>query len=497
MKPRKIRLVHLVWIMACLTIGFVTRYQSSVTPPTSSPPYHPTSATTRGSTRGTQKAVPATQRPIADVDTIIDETSPPEGEDDNNNNNRKNDGAATLDSQQPCTQTSKSDPIIIKYDASMSVLPGVRIHRNVCLKQIEDRLETYPYDKSSGLDLSPENAYIFRDVCALGHTPKDTAHLYTFAKVTQIPISHFIFGHRCMTRVRDDRKFAGDVVLKRASVFHGVLKHWIDVLFENNVLQPDSVALTYYEDYTKTNETTLRCYANIFERHERWRWFDTVERAEEFAGLFLAHFDNFHKLPRPKPTIHRKLNILVLRRDEDRHFEELKLVKFLQSKFDAVADVQFAQYDKPPPNKLNKENDIAIPPYEDQIAKFVQSDIVIAAHGAVFSNIAAMRKGTAVIELFPNNFRYYMYEELSRLLGLLYFPFEGSTVVKECCGGRGHPPPPITPQNINGERACKKCDISWTETEMYHLVKNAMSSVWLGYSRRTDIHEFDVRKNTK
>eukprot|EP00662_Eupelagonemidae_sp_cell21_P005831 gene5831-39928_t len=73
------------------------------------------------------------------------------------------------------------------------------------------------------------------------------------------------------------------------------------------------------------------------------------------------------------------------------------------------------------------------------------------------TNVVAMRRGAAVVELFPNNFRYYMFEELARMLGLHY-----------------------------GDKRCKKCPIRASEAEWYQLIKGAASAVLLSRLRRLE-----------
>eukprot|EP01060_Flectonema_neradi_P038572 TRINITY_DN8146_c0_g1_i3.p1 TRINITY_DN8146_c0_g1~~TRINITY_DN8146_c0_g1_i3.p1 ORF type:complete len:195 (+),score=26.14 TRINITY_DN8146_c0_g1_i3:737-1321(+) len=134
--------------------------------------------------------------------------------------------------------------------------------------------------------------------------------------------------------------------------------------------------------------------------------------------------------------------------------------------------------------------------YTEQLQLLTSSDIFIAAHGAALTNVISMRRGSCVVELFPNNFRYYMFEELSRLLGLHYYSHEAVSAPKGCkdCPGRSGIPSLTEPGAFHGMKTCKKCNIIISDQDWYFLFKDAASAVWLSMSRRTDIHKFDVRK---
>jgi hypothetical protein len=226
-----------------------------------------------------------------------------------------------------------------------------------------------------------------------------------------------------------------------------------------------------------------------------------------------------------------RLNVLVLHRDEDRHFEERRVVAFLATKFGAVANVVYEQYDSPPhPHKVTVENNSTLPDHLDQLRQMFRTDVLLAAHGAGLSNVVVMQPGAVVIELFPREFRYYMYEELSRVLMLHYTAFEGEIVAPaKCCkprtswtadsplvpveasqlarrdrwvdvdgwppqGSQSHQEKLATIAKLNGRRECKGCDIVVDDLSMYQLIKNALATVWLRNSRLSNVHDFDVRR---
>eukprot|EP00744_Colponema_vietnamica_P003870 GILI01005864.1.p1 GENE.GILI01005864.1~~GILI01005864.1.p1 ORF type:complete len:165 (-),score=10.42 GILI01005864.1:24-470(-) len=148
-----------------------------------------------------------------------------------------------------------------------------------------------------------------------------------------------------------------------------------------------------------------------------------------------------------------------------------------------------------------------------------------------------MRPGSVVVELFPHNFRYYMYEELAKVMGLEYIAYEGERVSPPgCCGGRdwagaesrsvetseesyvseaefheernyssngnNYVQLPKAERfkligkiyDLHGNRKCKKCDIEVSRSMWFEIVKNALASVWLANSRLSNLHDFDLRK---
>lgn len=451
---------------------------------------------------------------------------------------------------------------------------GVRYFADKCLVQGSERLEVVSrlklksQDKKKTLiEHNDQVAYLARDVCALGHFPKDFAHMHSWQELrksrgarrrrsngtlthsaqyvfgiensekreVRIPtpeekdiverhadgrIDALVIGHRCATR--DPTR----IVNKRTPVFHNVLVHWVRAITENfSFLRPDheakqsserkssEVSVVMYEDL----QTEVHCYPLMIEREERWRWFPTYSIAHSFRQKMWRYLKlDYSALHAQRHTTpfekQKKLQVLVLHRDEDRHFDERRVVDFLASKFGAVATFRYEQYDSPPnPSKITKDNNVTVPLHTDQLKQMFQSDILIAAHGAALSNVVVMQPGAVVVELFPHNFRYYMYEELSRVMSLNYVAYEGEVVTpRGCCKQRSWKGgDSLTPQDagqggvkevndirvaLNGKRDCKKCSIEVRDEVWYQLVKNAMASVWLRNSRLSDVHDFDVRR---
>lgn len=431
-------------------------------------------------------------------------------------------------------------------DDTANVFDGVRHYENVCSQPETTRIELVARSKLPSSVEVKETVkgvtFVARDVCALGHFPKDFSHLHSWLQLhhkgeaIDKALSRLIIGHRCATRNRKN------VANKRTPVFHDVLIHWVRAITEkydflagtendNDGTGSGSISSGFfmmYEDFPSKKSGEVVCFEHVIEREEHWRWFPSEAAAASFRALMWRYFKlsdherrntllhvPFVDQPMPK--------VLVVRRDEDRHFSEREVVEFLQNKFGRVANVSLAQYDKPPRGKAL----LPIPSYPAQAAQLMETDVLIVAHGALLSSTVLMRPGAVVIELFPHNFRYHMYEELARVLRLEYVPVEGDTVSPAgCCHGRkwsGLDDAMDAPASaktgrlrkwgsdvreankgvlervhfgygLNGLRECKKCDIAVSQSQWFHIVKNALITVWLANSRFTNVHDFDVRR---
>jgi hypothetical protein len=462
------------------------------------------------------------------------------------------------------------------------VFDGTRHFVDKCLTQGAERLEIVSRSKLKGNDKKKEIvnfgeavAFLVRDVCALGHFPKDLSHMHAWqqlmasaardgvspadrmreivvageddakkkaALLNKAPqwmehleggaIHHLVVGHRCATR--DPAR----VFNKRTPVFHNVLIHWLRAISGNfKFLTPEddggktTMPISLFEDL----DTKVYCFRHMIEREERWRWFPHPKSASSFREAFWKYLNvNYTKRHAERHTTpfskQKKLQVLVLHRDEDRHFDEKRVVQFLTSKFGGVADVRYEQYDAPPnPAKITAENNITVPLHVDQLKQLYNTDVLIAAHGAALSNVVVMQPGAVVMELFPHNFRYYMYEELCRVMSLNYVAYESEVVTPSgCCkqvrwkaapgeltagGGdekEADDAAAAGPEDglldvasnarrremvrLNGKRDCKKCSIGVKDETWYQLVKSAMASIWLRNSRLSNVHDFDVRR---
>jgi len=402
------------------------------------------------------------------------------------------------------------------------VFDGVRHFRNKCLTLGKERIELV--DPPTGMDAFEEEAmFLLRDVCALGHFPKDLTHLHTYEVLHKVksPL-RIVLGHRCVTNA------ATHIANKRTPVFHSVLVHWVRAIsgrydFQGTSL-PSSTQLsgsgghrlihTFWDVSNQIQqlqskrtpssdqpETLPLCYRHVVEREEQWRWFGSTTAADGFRQK-LWHYLNVNyaseQLERRQVPFakQRPLNVVVLRRDEDRHFNERVCVDYVRRHFGKVANIRYEQFDSPADvNKITPDNNITVPEHVDQLRLLFETDVLIAAHGAGLSNIVVMQPGAVVIELFPHNFRYSMYEELARVMNLVYVAFEGESVSPAgCCRRRQMSQGGVTLASLQGKRECKKCDISIPNATLYQLTKNALSTVWLRNARLSDVHHFDVRR---
>lgn len=438
---------------------------------------------------------------------------------------------------------------------------GLRRFHKKCLKADTNRIEVVsPPSTGEGIRWHRGPGFLLRDVCALGHYPKELTHLHTYmerqrrrggisadgnnislggtdrglrrrqegnpssAVVDEGPLlpSHFIIGHRCATR--DPRHISNS----RTRAFHNIFADWtaaiLDLPSKVTVLG-DRERFIYWSDVQEQASASkgLICFDLLLEREEHWRWFPGTALASSFRrklwkyfaveGAVQARDEEMLSVPFVKQ---RKANVLILRRDEDRHFDEPQAAAFIQARFGSVANVSFEQWDS---LKSVRSGTVAARggprysfDYRDQVRSLVDADIFITAHGAALSSVVFMRPGTVVIELFPHHFRYAMYEELAEVMQLDYVPFEGRVVAPTgCCKGRdiqdvapagaaaegGRSSRDVNMERVidmNGNRKCKKCDIAVSGTDLFYLMKDALASLWLHRSRFTTVHGFDKRR---
>eukprot|EP00756_Hemistasia_phaeocysticola_P016902 Hpha_TRINITY_DN15503_c5_g6::TRINITY_DN15503_c5_g6_i1::g.104650::m.104650 len=321
--------------------------------------------------------------------------------------------------------------------------------------------------------------FVSRDICQLGHLPKDATHLFVYMAQGGA-VDRIVFGSDCMTR---DEKRQGLTGPAYSRTWHEATKHWFQAILEAWGGKPEII---------HSENTKDICLARAVTRDETWRWFPGTRTAHAFRTLLTRHLGIevplrlYGKAP---------LAATVVRRLEDRNFDEEKVGVFIANKFGKVIKPNVVFFDNKDLHGRMLANVSALS-YLEQMQLMAKTDIFIAAHGAAMTNVIAMHRGTAVIELFPNAFRYYMFEELIRLLGLHYFPYESPYPPSRCagCSGRSGAPNMTDPRDFHGVKKCKRCPIKVPEVEWYYLVKSAASAVWLSQSRRQSVHLFDQRK---
>jgi hypothetical protein len=391
---------------------------------------------------------------------------------------------------------------------------GVDVHVG-CFLRKDDRLVIARSSTKSLSTSVAEYWFLASDLCAMGHTTKDPAHLASFlldlfdrpgyreGPPLRIALK-VVYGNRCMVKGKDSG--GGN---KRSGVFLGVLRGWFHAMVRkdsplvqfiethlNGELVTHSqvradvdplsapmitlAATELYMDDLPSSPDDFDCAktpVRIVKRAERWRWFRTSSHAELFRQSLLHHYH----IPRGVGYRHQlPPRVVILRRDDDRHFDEMRVHAMLEKHLKGIAVIETHTFDnirgsrgKPPPTHAR------------QLAILHNASIVIAAHGAGLSNIAAMKAGSFVIELFPHNFRYYMYEELALLMNVKYYGLESPKVwPPRCCGGRTGDGMPVIKDNVPslvngvGARACKKCDIFVSDWEWQSIMRTAVAHIY-------------------
>ncbi len=395
----------------------------------------------------------------------------------------------------------------------------------------------------------PSHLYLLAtDLCAMGHTTKDPAHFLSFlldyfsVSDQRIDMSlHVVYGNACMARP------GGPGGNKRTGVFHSVLLGWFRAIFSvgsplhralldmGAALRPGDTVLSkqnsskelFVQEHYFHHMPHRYCgepgdsssgSLTVVKRFERWRWFRTRRHAAVFRACLLVHYGVKVKdvlltrtsKPAPNPHIGAEdellwpssgsqsesrirnvtslselglapLRVLILRRDEDRHFGEENVRRlFARSLSQRQVEVELVTFDN-----IRGSRGKAPPSFPQQLEILSSADVFIAAHGAGLSSMIAMRPGSVVVELFPSNFRYYMYQELAQLLSLKYMAVESDRVWPVgCCRGGGKDPlvPLDYPSHMNGvgARACKKCNVRLTVAQLQGILRSALGHVMLG-----------------
>ena len=386
----------------------------------------------------------------------------------------------SLKNVQNCSASTPSKNIATWTDEEEYDVPGTKTELNRKLIKNKWRLERAgTCDPATHSNPIRGAAYLTHDICQLGHIPKDATHLFAYL-ADGGPLDVVIYGSDCML---DDI----DNTAPYARTWHAATKHWFGAVFK--AWAGKGKFRIHTLDPSGNNEV---CVEKLVTRNEKWRWFPGHRVAWAFRRVVHEYFE----LEIPQKIFGKQsLQVSILKRLEDRNFNEDLTATFLREKFGKVADFRVVIFDNKSVSGRSLSSEVALT-YKEQLQLLASSDIFIAAHGAALTNVVAMRRGSCVVELFPNNFRYYMFEELSRLLGIHYYSHEAVSPPKSCkdCPGRSGTPSLTEPVAFHGIKSCKKCNIIISEQDWYFLFKDAASAVWLSMSRRTDIHKFDVRK---
>ena len=314
--------------------------------------------------------------------------------------------------------------------------------------------------------VSSETVYFADDGCALGHLVKDAAgvvsHILARARAPDTrAIDAIVFSHPCA-----DPGTGGPL-------FRDVILPWFEAAAAVATARSGRRLRLAYARSTPARV----CAASLLTRGG-WRWFADGASADAFRGALRAA----HGIPAvaaPAPAPERRPLVTVLRRERGRRFGEADVTRYLAERL-GVADVRLASFDG------------GTMPYAAQLQALAATDVLLAAHGAALASMVVMAPGAAVVELFPHNFKYLMYEELARVSGLLYFPHEArDEVLGGCkrCRPRTHnaslpstsgvDAKPSLFRHMNGAKACKNCDIALPLPDAYLLARDALMSVML------------------
>lgn len=214
----------------------------------------------------------------------------------------------------------------------------------------------------------------------------------------------------------------------------------------------------------------------------------TIDNGNSNSTLLrLLHMRNLaFSLRSAFPSSLLPLRITILVRDEDRHFEEKQIAEYIEKNFGSniVVEVKQEKFDS-----LKGDKRYIPPTHKEQLQILFDTDILIAAHGAGLSAVLAMRPGTAVIEFFPHNFKYSMYEELAEVARVHYRRWESQVVwPKRCCRVAPASRSAVSavfekPMHLNGlgARACKGCDTYVNPELIEDLVAQALREVAISH----------------
>eukprot|EP01060_Flectonema_neradi_P015581 TRINITY_DN2220_c0_g1_i2.p1 TRINITY_DN2220_c0_g1~~TRINITY_DN2220_c0_g1_i2.p1 ORF type:complete len:398 (+),score=46.21 TRINITY_DN2220_c0_g1_i2:93-1286(+) len=369
------------------------------------------------------------------------------------NSNRRIEAASDniLNIETDGSQSTVMDDVAV----DLFVPTAIKSTTNGCIVKSSKKVHRQLRNSTSSDKVVNEIVYFADDGCALGHLVKDAAIITSYMAMGA-PISKVVFSHPCA----DPQ--GGTPLLKN------IILEWYKAI--------RNITFEFVIELPKR-----KCYKLIYTR-PGWRWFYDQKHADKFRKLLWSHF---RILPPPSPTHDERnqITITLIKRTSNRRFSEDqsagKISEYCSKSFCRVQVVIL--------EKIS---------YGDQLQQLFQTDVLFAAHGAGLSSITVMKAGTALVELFPYNFKYLMFEELARLLSLFYFPYESPHRSSCCPRVRTADNVSSFPQlmrQVNGAKACKNCDIVIPETDLMLLLRNSMQSVLLARHRLTNVLHVDRR----
>ncbi|ORC89883.1 uncharacterized protein TM35_000101510 [Trypanosoma theileri] len=218
--------------------------------------------------------------------------------------------------------------------------------------------------------------------------------------------------------------------------------------------------------------------------------------------------------------------------------EEERMMSFLYDEFGYVSRVQLIYL---PGTNISSRNNtvntteevnkkysvVFVQDYLELLRLLVLTDVLIVPHGVALASTVVMQPGSVVIELFPYECRSATYAGLATAMQITYTSYEGSPYKSTMdnnnrvqstgfgiCFARynNKPTPTVLPSSVDNTftstgggnkihlrySRLSLCDhvygvVIVTKMRLYHLVKNALSSLWLRNSRFFGVMSFDRR----
>ena len=249
-----------------------------------------------------------------------------------------------------------------------------------------------------------KNIYFTTDCPALGHMFRDVACMALL--LNQRTISHFD-----QVIVRQQEGNCG--FNRKKKEFEIFKKWWFPALQDNPIkvdLVPSNVQLPFDNNKFEMENSNVKIWKR--DLTDKYTFFGNTEVASEFRKKFIRQFSLIDK---PKSSL---IQILIIQRSQKRLFEGLEIL------YDKINSEQ--NY------KVIIENFDNIS-YEDQINQMFHADIVIMGHGAAMVNLVAMRKDCTLIEIFPYDFEFLLFNNLAIQFGIKHNQLWGGKT--KCTGG--------------------------------------------------------------
>ena len=339
-------------------------------------------------------------------------------------------------------------------EQSFELPSAVHYRDNACIVQSSKKVHRQLRNITANDQIINENVYFADDGCALGHLVKDAGIVTSYVNLG-FPVQKVVFSHPCADPENG------------SELFKNIILEWYKVL--------NNVSLVFTKTLPKR-----KCFKKVYTR-PGWRWFHQPRHGSIFRKLFWSHFGISTS---DSQQINNVIEITLLKRTSNRKFSEDQVASVIRNFCDKVnfCNVRVVIMERHS--------------YQRQLEILFKTDLLIAAHGAGLSNIVVMRPHTALIEMFPYNFKYLMFEELARLMSLFYFSYESLHRTSCCPHLRTQTNISSFPQfmrHVNGAKSCKNCDITIPEYDLMNLLRSSFQSVLLSRHRLVNVLNVDRR----